>query len=155
MAASRTSAWVVRGAVAVLPLVAIAAVWYFAHLTSLASAQEVAGKVRTIGERPLGFVYVPAGFTVGCLLFVPVTALIGGVAIAFAPVRGFVYAMSGGLLGGSLRMPLGAFLLGTGLGLLPGVAFFTLLAGRVPDVVRQPTALIISLLAGGVVLVVG
>ena len=116
MAASRTSAWVVRVAVAVLPLVAIAAVWYFADLT-----------LRTHAFRSALIVHLlPFG--------------------SFTAVN---------LLGGSLRMPLGAFLLGTGLGLLPGVAFFTLVAGRLPDVVCEPTALNIALLAGAVVLVFG
>ncbi len=90
-----------------LPLLAVAAVWYFLDVASFRSADEVARAVRALGDRPFGFAFVPLGFALGTLLFLPVTALIVGTTLAFDPWPGFVYAMTGGLIGAALAYGVG------------------------------------------------
>jgi phospholipase D1/2 len=103
----RARAWPLQVVALVAPVVALAAVWLFADLSSFQSASDVGRTVRAIGEGPLGFLYVPFGFACGTLVFLPVTALIGGTALAFEPWRGFAYAMSGALLGAALAYGVG------------------------------------------------
>ncbi|MBS1150224.1 MAG: hypothetical protein H6Q89_1922 [Myxococcaceae bacterium] len=95
---------------AVAFLTGVAAIWHFADLSTFHSAAEVGRAVRAIGEGRLGFVYVPAGFALGTLLFLPVTALIGGTILAFDPVRGFAYSLIGALLGAALQYGVGRVL---------------------------------------------
>lgn len=110
MARADTRVWVMRIAIALVPFVAIAALWHFGDLSSLRSADEVGSLVRAVGEGRLGFVYVPVGIAVGTLIFVPVNALIAGTTLAFDPLRGFVYAMAGALLGAALAYGIGSLL---------------------------------------------
>ncbi len=195
-----------------LPLLTIAALWAFTDLGLYRSPSEVAQALRVVGEQPLGVFYVPVGFALATVVFIPVTALILGTTLAFEPLRGFVFSMAGGLLGasmaygagrllggtivdgfggkrfaqftgqlrthafrsslilhllpfgnftavnllaGSLRVPFGGFLVGTALGLLPGVVFLTFLKGHLPDVLRDPSLVNLTLLGAGVVLAIG
>ncbi|MDB4974594.1 MAG: hypothetical protein JWN48_2935 [Myxococcaceae bacterium] len=85
-----------------LPLVAIAAVWYFSDLRTLNSPEKLAVATRALRESPVAYPYVLLAFAAGTLLFFPVTALITGTVLAFPPLQGFVYAYSGTLLGACL-----------------------------------------------------
>jgi phospholipase D1/2 len=93
-----------------IPLLAIAAIWYFADLSSLKSPERVAETARALRESPLGFVYVLIAFAAGTLLFFPVTALILGTTLAFDALRGFSYAFAGALLGTSITYWVGRML---------------------------------------------
>lgn len=90
--------WQARLALLVAFAAGIAAVWYFAG-SSLRSADDVASRLRELAARPLGFLFVPLAFAAGTVLFVPVNALIAGVALVFSPLECFCFAFSGALLG--------------------------------------------------------
>lgn len=90
-----------------LPFLAIAAVWYLADIASFQSAEEVARAVRGVAAGRFGFVWVPLGFALGTLLFLPVTVLIVGTTLAFEPWHGFAYSMTGALLGAALAYGVG------------------------------------------------
>jgi phospholipase D1/2 len=83
--------------VPVIPLITVAAVWYFADLGRFSSPEKVAEVARSLREDPWAFGYVLLAFSIGTMLFFPVTALIAGTTLAFDPLRGFSYAFAGAL----------------------------------------------------------
>jgi phospholipase D1/2 len=88
-------------------LLLIAAVWGFADLDQLNSADKVAAAARKLSASPAAFPYVLLAFVFGTAVFFPVTALITGTVLAFDPVRGFTYAFFGTLLGACTTYALG------------------------------------------------
>lgn len=102
---SQEASWSKRRRIIALvaPLVlvlGIVAVWQLADaslLASLKSPERVAQMVGAVRDSPLGTVYVVVGFSVGTLLFVPITGLILGTILAFGPLYGFGYALLGAL----------------------------------------------------------
>ncbi|MDB4987680.1 MAG: hypothetical protein JWN04_2858 [Myxococcaceae bacterium] len=81
-----------------LPLLAVAAVWYFAGLGELNSSEKTAAAARALRDSPAAFAYVLLAFSAATLLFFPITALITGSVLAFDPLRGFAFAYAGTLL---------------------------------------------------------
>lgn len=84
-----------------LPVALALIVWLTGGLERVDSPEKIAETARALRDSPLGFGYVMLGFGLGTLLFIPVTALIAGTALAFDPVRGFVFSFVGVLFGAS------------------------------------------------------
>jgi uncharacterized membrane protein YdjX (TVP38/TMEM64 family) len=95
----------------------------------------VLDEVRSAIEALRGSVWtvpaVVAGMTVGCILCVPITVMIGTVIIALGPSQGFVCAALGTLLGGSTNW---------GMGRLVGRNAMRKLLGRNQDRVERQLA---------------
>ncbi|MBK7861548.1 MAG: TVP38/TMEM64 family protein [Archangiaceae bacterium] len=87
-----------RAATILIPIVVIGATWLFTPLREFRTPEDVSGALNAFADRPFGWALVPLGFALGAVLFVPVNALVIGVALSFHPVRGFIYAMGGGLV---------------------------------------------------------
>lgn len=85
-----------------VPLTLIALVWAFADLSALKSPESVADSLRALRDSPYAVLYVALGFGFGTLMFLPITALMAGTAIAFDPLEGLLYAMLGGLFAASV-----------------------------------------------------
>ena len=90
-----------------LPVLAAALVWHFAGLSQYKRPSDVAHALQALAARPYGLALVPLGFAALAALFVPVNALIAGVALSFDPLHGLAFALSGGLLGASVSYGLG------------------------------------------------
>lgn len=110
MTARNSRAWALHAVAWLLPALAIAAVWYFGDLGTFRSAEEVERAVQAFAQRQLGFVWVPLAFALGTVLFIPVTALIVGTALAFEPWVGISYALVGSLLGAAFAYGAGRLL---------------------------------------------
>ena len=82
-----------------VPVVVVALAWAFGGLDRFDSPESIAEAARSLGDSPIAILYVLLGFGVGTLLFLPVTALIAGTAIAFDPARSVLYSMVGVLFG--------------------------------------------------------
>ncbi|MET0342574.1 MAG: VTT domain-containing protein [Polyangiales bacterium] len=85
-----------------VPIALIALVWVFADLSALKSPESVASSLRSLRDSPYAVLYVVVGFSFGTLLFLPITALMAGTAIAFDPPRALAFAMLGGLCAASV-----------------------------------------------------
>ncbi|MBL8951381.1 MAG: TVP38/TMEM64 family protein [Myxococcaceae bacterium] len=96
-----------KAATILIPIVVVGALWLFTPLNQFRKAEDVANALRAITERPFGWALVPLGFALGAVLFVPVNALVVGVALSFDPLRGFTYAMTGGMLASMIAYGLG------------------------------------------------
>jgi phospholipase D1/2 len=103
-----------------LPLLVAGVVWWSGGLEQIDSPESVAETARSLGDSPAGFLYVMLGFGVGSLLFVPVTALIAGTALAFGPLRGVAFSLLGVLLGASTTYWCGRLLGGRALDYFSG-----------------------------------
>ena len=103
-----------------VPLTAVGLVWWFADLSALESPERVAETARSLRDHPLGVLYVVLGFTVGTLLFLPVTAIIAGTALAYEPLRAVAFAMLGALCGASVTYWVGRLSGGAALKLVSG-----------------------------------
>lgn len=91
----------------VIPLVTVAAVWYFADLGRFNSAEKVAAAAEAVRTNPLSPVFVILAFAIGTLLFFPITALMLGTILAFASWRGFALSLTGAMLGSALTYWIG------------------------------------------------
>lgn len=78
-----------------VPLAVLIIVWVSGGLGDYGSPAKIAKALGALRDSPLGFGYATLGFTLGSLLFVPITALIAGTMLAFGPWLGFVYAFFG------------------------------------------------------------
>lgn len=85
-----------------VPIAIVALVWSFADLSALKSPESVAASLRSLRDSPYAVLYVVLGFSFGTLLFLPITALMAGTAIAFDPPRALAFAMLGGLSAASV-----------------------------------------------------
>lgn len=74
------------------------------------------------------------------------------VVMRFFPIGGFTLL---NMFAGAVRVPFGGYLLGNLAGLIPGLALITFLGGRLPDVIRAPSPLQVTLLVGGAAVLVG
>lgn len=83
----------------VVPLVGIGLAWWLGALEGYDSADELALLGKSLRTNPLALPFVLLGFGIGTLMFVPVSALIAGTALAFAPMPSFFYSLLGVLLG--------------------------------------------------------
>lgn len=84
-----------------LPVVLALIVWLTGGLERVDSPEKIAETARALRDSPAGFGYVMLGFGLGTLLFIPVTVMIAGTALAYDPVRGFAFAFIGVLFGAS------------------------------------------------------
>jgi phospholipase D1/2 len=93
----------------VLALAAVVAIWQFTDLHTFDAERftEVARKLR---ESPAGLAYTVLVFSVGTLLFLPVTPLVLGTFFAFGPLRGFIYAVIGVLVAAAVTYGAGRLL---------------------------------------------
>jgi phospholipase D1/2 len=80
-----------------LLVAAVGAVWYFGDLRELNSPDKIASAARSLRDSPYAFLYVIVAFAIGSLLFVPITGLMAGTALAFDTLHGFLFAYVGGL----------------------------------------------------------
>jgi uncharacterized membrane protein YdjX (TVP38/TMEM64 family) len=103
-----------------LPIIVAGIVWWSGALEGLDSPERIAEAARSLRESPAAFPYVMLAYAVGTLLFLPVTALILGTALAFDPLRGFTFALLGVLLGASTTYWCGRLLGGRALDYLSG-----------------------------------
>lgn len=118
-----------RATTVLIPITAAIAVWHFADLSSYQSAADVAAALQGVADRPFGWALVPLGMAAGALLFVPVNAMIAGVALTFPPLVGAAFAMGGGLLGALVTYFVGVFF---------GTSVVELLRGpRVDQVIKK------------------
>lgn len=104
----------------VIPLVALAAVYFSGGLKRFDSADEIAEALRALRDDPFALVYVLLGYGLGTLIFMPITALIAGTLLAFEPVRGFFYAFIGVQLAATTTYYCGRLLGGRALDQLHG-----------------------------------
>jgi phospholipase D1/2 len=103
-----------------LPLTIAGLVWWFADLSALESPEKVAETARSLRDSPFGLLYVLLGFTAGTLLFLPVTALMAGTALAFDPLRGVAFGLLGALCGASITYWVGRLSGGAALKIVSG-----------------------------------
>jgi uncharacterized membrane protein YdjX (TVP38/TMEM64 family) len=78
-----------------IPLAALVVAWLCGALDRFDSPAKVADLLGALRGEPLALGYVLAGFVVGALSFVPITALIAGTLLAFKASPGFWYALLG------------------------------------------------------------
>ncbi len=79
-------------------LVAVAgAAWYFGDLRSLNSPDKIAAAARSVRDSPYAVLYVAAAFSIGTLVFFPITGLMAATAVSFDPLHGFLFAWLGAL----------------------------------------------------------
>lgn len=102
-----------------LALLAVGAVWQFTDLRNFDAAR-FAEMARTLRESPAGFGYTLLAFAVGTLLFLPITPLVLGTALAFDPLRGFAYAALGALFAAAANYGAGRLLGGAAVQRLSG-----------------------------------
>jgi phospholipase D1/2 len=90
-------------------LAVIAAILLLRHYVpaSLRSAQRLGELMRSLHAQPGGPLLTCGAFALLASAFVPVTALITGIAAVFDPPRAFMYALSGSLLSAALSRGLG------------------------------------------------
>ena len=81
---------------------AVAGIWWLADLDAWRSPEQVAQRVRALGEHRFAGWYVLGIFAAGSLLFVPITALVLGTILAFGPGLGSVYGYLGVVLASAL-----------------------------------------------------
>ena len=98
-------------AVAILVfLFAAAAAWKWTPLADQIDIRKITGWVFSLRNNPARPLIILAGYVVGSLLLVPVTALILATALIFGPLLGSVYSFAGCFLGAAVTYPVGHFL---------------------------------------------
>ncbi len=85
----------IAGAASLLVLLALAAAWQWTPLANWLDVPRLADQLHALGHNQWIPLLALAGFLIGGLLVVPVTALIAITVLAFGPVFGFVYALLG------------------------------------------------------------
>jgi phospholipase D1/2 len=78
-------------------VLAVVAAWYFGDLARLTSPEKIAGLARELRQDPWAAAYVIAAFSLGSLLFFPITALQTATVLLFDPVQAFLYAYAASL----------------------------------------------------------
>jgi phospholipase D1/2 len=100
-----------RGAIPLLILVGLAAVWRWTPLSDWLDVTTVVGWVTSLRGHPIAPLVVIGGYVIGALVLIPVTVLITATAIAFGPLLGFTYSLLGCLASATLTYGIG-YLLG-------------------------------------------
>lgn len=93
------------GAVAVVGT--LVALWRFFMPEQWTSARQLGQLLRSLDAGPWGAPYVIGVYAVLASAFVPITALIAGIALVFDPPHAFAYALCGSLLSATLSRALG------------------------------------------------
>jgi uncharacterized membrane protein YdjX (TVP38/TMEM64 family) len=88
---------VLTGVTLVAALLATFVLWRHVMPDQWKSAQKLGELLRSLTGEPLGPIYVVGCYALLASAFVPVTALITGVALVFDPPQAFSYALSGAL----------------------------------------------------------
>jgi phospholipase D1/2 len=96
-----------RAATVLLALAALAAIWRWTPLREVIALESLVRMARALDESPIAPLLVLAGYVLGGLLVVPVTALIAATGIVFGPLLGSVYALAGALLSAAVTYTLG------------------------------------------------
>jgi len=96
-----------RATVVLLTLAALAAMWRWTPLRDFVALESLVRMARTLNESPMAPLLVLAGYVLGGLLVVPVTALIAATGVVFGPLLGTVYALSGALLSAAVTYFIG------------------------------------------------
>lgn len=98
---------VVKGAIVVAALAALAAAWIFTPLRTLATPEEFSKLIAPLTSSPFLPGYVLAAFVVAGALFLSVWLVIFQTSLLFPPLVAFPLAMAGALLSSSLFYGLG------------------------------------------------
>ena len=96
-----------RATTVLLTLAALAAVWRWTPLREIVSLSSLVLMLQTLDASPFAPLLVLAGYVLGGLLVVPVTALIAATGIVFGPLLGTFYALTGALLSAAITYALG------------------------------------------------
>jgi phospholipase D1/2 len=96
-----------RATVVLLTLAALAAMWRWTPLREVIALESLVRMARALDESPIAPLLVLAGYVVGGLLVVPVTALIAATGIVFGPLLGTLYALTGALLSAAVTYTIG------------------------------------------------
>src|SRR5688572_30011198 len=96
-----------RVAAALITLAALAAIWRWTPLRDWVALEALVNMARALDASPAAPLFVIAGYVVGCLLVVPVTALIVATGIVFGPLTGRPNAFAGVLLSAASTYSIG------------------------------------------------
>ena len=96
-----------RATTVLLALAALAAMWRWTPLREVIALESLVRMARALDESPIAPLLVLAGYVIGGLLVVPVTALIAATGIVFGPLLGTIYAFSGALLSAAVTYAIG------------------------------------------------
>lgn len=88
-----------------------AAAWKWTPLADVIDVQRMAAWAGSLRESPARYFYLLAGYIIGSILLVPITALILVTAIVFGPELGTLYSFIGSLAGAIVTYAIG-YLLG-------------------------------------------
>jgi phospholipase D1/2 len=84
-----------RGAIALLMLLGIAAAWQWTPLGDWLDVDMLAARVNSLRGHPMAPLVVIGGYVIGGLVLIPVLILITATALAFGPLLGFIYSLLG------------------------------------------------------------
>lgn len=76
-------------------LLAVIAAWYFGDLAQLKSPEKIASLARSLRESPWAPAYIVVAFSLGSMLFFPITALQTATVLVFDPLQAFAYGYVG------------------------------------------------------------
>jgi uncharacterized membrane protein YdjX (TVP38/TMEM64 family) len=82
-------------------------VWRWTPLREIVSLSSLVLMLQTLDASPFAPLLVLAGYVLGGLLVVPVTALIAATGVVFGPLLGTFYALTGALLSAAITYALG------------------------------------------------
>jgi uncharacterized membrane protein YdjX (TVP38/TMEM64 family) len=99
-----------RFAVALLLLAAIATAWRWTPLHDRIALDSAVSMARRIAHSPLAPFAILAAYLVGGLVAFPITVLIAATGIVFGPLEGGLYALGGCLLNAAATYGVGCFL---------------------------------------------
>jgi phospholipase D1/2 len=97
-----------RSAIFLLVLVALAAAWRWTPLGSWLDVATLVEGVRPLRDHPVTPVLVIGAYAVGGLVVAPITMLIIATGMAFGPLLGFTYALVGCLVSAALTFSIGS-----------------------------------------------
>jgi phosphatidylserine/phosphatidylglycerophosphate/cardiolipin synthase-like enzyme/uncharacterized membrane protein YdjX (TVP38/TMEM64 family) len=99
----------IRLALLLACLAALAIVWRSTPLVRILDPKALFTSVVEISNSPFAPIWVVGAYTLGSLIFIPITLLIIATAAAFGPVQAFFYSFFGSLLSSVVTYALGRF----------------------------------------------
>jgi phospholipase D1/2 len=108
--AENVKAQLIKSALVLLTMFALAGIWRFTPLGDWFSAQNIVKAASQLRDNPLMPLFVYAFYLIGGLVFFPIVVMIVATALIFAPLEGFFYSLTGSLLSAAFTYFLGRIL---------------------------------------------